>query len=90
MLTRRLLMMCTAATLLGGCDKSEQRLGESANPLPKTSCGHLTAGQVEGKTVVCGWLTVPADWSRPEAGEYALFVTHFFPRGELPRVLGDP
>lgn len=75
-----------AATLLAlahvACGASDDSRSVPSNyALPRTACGALAPGQLDGKTVLCGQLEVPADHDDPSAGTYALHVTHFFPRG---------
>lgn len=77
-----LVGMLVLAVLAGGTALLISLLHRQANPPPSTfqtaPCPFKpAAGVVEGKAVVCGYLTVPADHSRPQGPTIRLAVAIF-------------
>ena len=76
-----LVGMLALAVLAGGTGLLLSLLHPQPNPPPASSAFHTTScpfklatGVVEGKDVVCGYLTVPADHSRPQGPTIQLAV----------------
>lgn len=74
----RRLTPLLASVLLSACGSSVTTSAPDLGSLTQTACGFpLGAGQVEGQSVACGTLDVPADYQDPSKGDYHLHVAYF-------------